>query len=241
VQSTTPSQLPAGLLLDLDDTILTYDAVADEAWRCTCEEYGPRCGVAGPDLNAVLAEVREWYWSDPERNRLGRLRLLEARIELTLLGLQRLGVDDPPLAAELSEAYRQRRNEASGFFPGAREALEEFNRRGVRLALMTNGGSDLQRAKLQRFDLERFFTAICVEGETGFGKPDRRVFETALNGLGLGPEQVWAVGDNLECDVAGPQQMGIYGVWNDYRRGGLPEGSAIRPDRIICSLSELLG
>jgi putative hydrolase of the HAD superfamily len=235
-----PSQLPPGLLLDLDDTILTYDLVSADAWRRACAQHSGRCGVPAEELYTVLGEVRAWYWSDPERHRQGRLRLEEARAELTLLGLQRLGVDDAALASALSTSYRDERDAAIDFFPGAREALEGFVRRGVRLALMTNGQSEHQRAKLERFDLERFFEVICIEGEMGFGKPDRRVFETALQGLSLRPEEVWAVGDNLEWDVAGPQNLGIYGIWNDYRRHGLPEGSAVRPDRVICSLAELL-
>lgn len=232
--------LPAGLLLDLDDTILTYDAIGKAAWQRTCARFATRCGVTPERLHEALAGISRWYWSDPERHRLGRLRLDEARAEVTLLGLRELGLDDPALAHALSADYACERDAAIGFFPGAREALTAFRERGVRLALMTNGQSHHQRGKLERFDLERFFEVICIEGELGFGKPDRRVFETALAGLGLVPEQVWAVGDNLEWDVAGPQRLGIYGIWHDYRRRGLPEGSAVQPDRTIHALSELL-
>ena len=62
--------------------------------------------------------------------------------------------------------------------------------RGVRerapaLGLVTNGAAAPQRAKIDRFDLARFFDVIVVEGEAGFGKPDRRVFERALGALGV--------------------------------------------------------
>ena len=48
------------------------------------------------------------------------------------------------------------------------------------------------------------------------------------------------VGDNLEWDVAAPQRLGIVGIWLDVLGTGLPEASAVTPDRIIRSLSELL-
>ena len=48
------------------------------------------------------------------------------------------------------------------------------------------------------------------------------------------------VGDNLEADVLGAQQVGIHAIWMDADRAGLPDGTTIRPDRIIGSLSELL-
>lgn len=233
--------LPPGLLLDLDDTILTYDAIGAEAWRRTTNAYAAECGVADAEvLHQTLDEVRGWYWSDPERHRAGRLRLDDTRAEVTLMGLQRLGRDDAALARRVSDAYARERDALIGFFPGAREALEAFRAAGVKLALMTNGASAPQRHKLARFDLEGYFDTILVEGELGFGKPDTRVYTTALERLGLSAEQVWAVGDNLEWDVAGPQRLGIHGIWNDYRRRGLPEGSPVVPDRIIHSLGELV-
>jgi putative hydrolase of the HAD superfamily len=47
------------------------------------------------------------------------------------------------------------------------------------------------------------------------------------------------VGDNLEWDVGGPQKLGIVGIWIDAKGQGVPAASAVRPDRIIRSLSEL--
>jgi putative hydrolase of the HAD superfamily len=49
------------------------------------------------------------------------------------------------------------------------------------------------------------------------------------------------VGDNLDWDVAGPQREGITGIWIDARRTGVPDGHAVRPDRIINRLADLRG
>jgi FMN phosphatase YigB (HAD superfamily) len=48
------------------------------------------------------------------------------------------------------------------------------------------------------------------------------------------------VGDNLEWEVEAPQRLGIYAIWIDVHGDGLPEGSTIKPDRIIRSLTELV-
>jgi putative hydrolase of the HAD superfamily len=53
------------------------------------------------------------------------------------------------------------------------------------------------------------------------------------------PEQAWFVGDNLEWDVAAPQNLGMCAVWIDTARAGLPSGTTVRPDRIIHALGEL--
>ena len=74
----------------------------------------------------------------------------------------------------------------------------------------------------------------------GFGKPDPRVYKTALNELQVKSKQVWMVGNDLYFDIAGAQRSGIYTVWCDYGKKGLPEGSKVKPDRIINNLAELL-
>jgi len=48
------------------------------------------------------------------------------------------------------------------------------------------------------------------------------------------------VGDNLEWEVTAPQRLGIYAIWFDSEGRGLPRDSAVRPDRIVRALSELL-
>jgi putative hydrolase of the HAD superfamily len=58
--------------------------------------------------------------------------------------------------------------------------------------------------------------------------------------LGVGPHETWMVGDNLEWEIVAPQRLGIYAIWYDGYGVGLPRNSAIRPDRIIRRLSELL-
>ncbi len=88
---------------------------------------------------------------------------------------------------------------------------------------MTNGGSEGQRAKIERFALAAHFDYIGIEGEVGCGKPDRGAYDAALRSLGASPEDTWMVGDNLDWDVAGAQAAGIYGIWLDKDGTGLPQ------------------
>ena len=59
--------------------------------------------------------------------------------------------------------------------------------------------------------------------------------------LGVEAHETWMVGDHLEWEVAAPQKLGIFAIWHDGFGKGLPEGGAIRPDRVIRAISELLG
>ena len=123
--------------------------------------------------------------------------------------------------------------------PDAIETVRWLRESGRRLALLTNGAAAAQRRKIARFEIADLFDAILVEGELGFGKPDQRVYQRALNALGVKPAETWMVGDNLDFDVAAPQRLGLSGVWIDLRGQGLPGGSAVKPDYIVRSLVEL--
>ena len=112
--------------------------------------------------------------------------------------------------------------------------------RGIRLALVTNGAAAIQRAKIERFALAHRFDHIQIEGEHGFGKPEERAYHHAMDALGVAAGDTWMIGDNLEWEVEVPQRLGIYAIWMDTHGDGLPEGSTVRPDRIIRSLTELL-
>jgi putative hydrolase of the HAD superfamily len=61
-----------------------------------------------------------------------------------------------------------------------------------------------------------------------------------MDALGVTAGETWMIGDNLEWEVVVPQRLGIYAVWIDVHGDGLPEGTTVKPDRIIHSLTELL-
>lgn len=233
--------LPKGILFDLDDTILAYSEISKPIWKQVCEKYSKENDKLEPELlYEKIKEVSRWYWSDPERHRIGRSDLNRARREIMEIVFEKLNVDDTPLAHKIGNNFQQRRDNEIYLFNGAMETIEYMHEKKIALAMMTNGEMEKQRAKIEKFDLEKYFNVILIEGEQGFGKPDERVYTKALEGLGLKPEDCWAVGDNLEFDVGGPQKLGIFSIWNDYRGKGLPENSTVVPDRIINSIQELV-
>jgi putative hydrolase of the HAD superfamily len=148
----------------------------------------------------------------------------------------------PPagVAQRLADRFSAYRDENMRLFPDAHNVIDALKAHGTRLALVTNGASAAQRAKIDRFDLASRFDHIQIEGEHEFGKPDERAYLHALRRLGVHARDAWMVGDNLEWEVAAPQRLGIFGIWFDAAGEGLPRDTHITPDRIVASLSELL-
>lgn len=232
-------KLPPVVLLDLDDTILDDSSQVSQCWRESCFDQRSSLGSIDPAaLHATIERVRDWYWSDRERHRTGRLDLDQARCEVVQMSLAEMGVEDRDTAWRITQAYISRREQGLEPLPGALETVRWFRDNGCRLALLTNGTGPAQRRKIERFGLAESFERILIEGELGFGKPDTRVFQRALDEMGVAPQDTWMIGDNLEWDVAAPQRMGIFAIWIDKHGTGAPN-SGVRPDRIIRGLSEL--
>ncbi len=233
---------PKGILFDLDDTIISLEASADKLWEDVSAEFSKKVdSVEFDSLLSAINSSRMWYWRDPDRHARGRHSLGDTRREIVRMAFSEIGLSKfVDQADELADTFTERRLEKLEYFPNAEHTLKAISQSEVKLGLITNGHAEGQREKVSKFQLERFFECILIEGEVGIAKPDPGIFRSALNWLGLSAEEVWMVGDNLEWDVAGAQSVGIFGIWNDFRREGLPSNTSVRPDRIIYEISELI-
>ena len=99
--------------------------------------------------------------------------------------------------------------------PGAREALEEFHRCGVRIAVVSNCSfaQEVIRYELAKHGLAERLEFIMVSAEYAVRKPQPLLFETAAVRLGVKPGDIWFVGDRLDTDVAGAKAAGMTAVW----------------------------
>jgi putative hydrolase of the HAD superfamily len=237
--------LPRAILFDLDDTIITegerHPILVQVAGEFGTALPGHNPAAVADRLEAALHA----FWSDADKAREARLRanggIRTARHRIVTETFRDLGVADAEaLAGIFSARFTELRAVGAREFDGARHTLETLRRTGVQLALVTNGASELQRAKIERFSLAPLFHHIQIEGEHDFGKPDPRAYQHALEALQVEPTMTWMVGDNLEWEVAAPQRLGIRGIWHDHLGRGLPPDTAIRPHRIIRHLPELL-
>jgi putative hydrolase of the HAD superfamily len=237
---------PRAILFDLDDTILSAYGRPEPAWLAVVEEFTAEIAPLSPMeiVQAVLAESRG-MWGDADSHRRWRMQLFEARRETVARAFATLASAGRPapgrdVGDRIADRFSHSREEQLSLFPDAHAVVDALKARGLRLALVTNGETSLQRAKVDRFALAQRFDHVQIEGEHGFGKPEQRAYLHAMEALGVTAPETWMVGDNLEWEVVAPQRLGIYAVWHDHLGKGLPEGSDARPDLIIRSLGELL-
>jgi putative hydrolase of the HAD superfamily len=89
------------------------------------------------------------------------------------------------------------------------DVLVELHEGGTRMALLSNAGRDFG-SYFRHGALGDLFEAAFVSGELGVLKPSAAIFQTALDDLGIMPEEMIFI-DNKEVNVRGAQALGIEG------------------------------
>ena len=139
------------------------------------------------------------------------------------------------ISSELNHIYMQETNHKMELFCDTIPLMKVLQAKAIKAAILTNGPSDGQRAKFTALALSRYIQRIYIGEEIGFSKPNRKAFELVLQDLNAAASDVVMVGDSIENDINGAEQVGIQAVLID-RGNRYSEHSGTR----IATLSELI-
>lgn len=228
------------VVFDLDDTLVVEEATVRESLEGAAAEVlegvDPRGAAdvvldrarqdwrAGPhhDVCVTLGFASwEGLWSSFEgcHPTLDDLRSWVPAFRDDVWGrsLLDLGVSSEVVTGRLADSFVERQRRGHQPIAGTADLVTELARH-LRLGLLTNGPSDIQRVKLEGSGLQSHFTSVVVSGEVGAGKPDPAVFSLVLDDLGVAPQEAAMVGDSWERDVVGALGAGMTAVWISHGR-----------------------
>ncbi|GAB2707236.1 HAD family hydrolase [Kitasatospora kifunensis] len=208
------------LLLDLDNTLLPRDA-AFQAWA---EDFLGEFGLPPDDLGWLTVMDGGGYV--PRSTVLGATR-------------RRYGLD---MSLESLLAHYRRGINSHIRCPRSHlRALRAARAAGWAIAIVSNGGTTAQLAKIRRTGLGSLIDAWVVSEEAGCAKPDPLIFEVAAQRCGIGLSTGWAadtwmIGDHGPADIAGAAAAGLRSVWLHCGRPWSER--AYRPTHCASSLPE---
>jgi HAD superfamily hydrolase (TIGR01549 family) len=109
--------------------------------------------------------------------------------------------------------------------------LDALRGRGLKTGLVSNAFDPgwLLRLDLERMGLTERLDVIVFSSEVGKRKPHPSIFEAALRPLDVGAERVLFVGDRLDADVAGANELGMTSVQALWFRAEETDGTVV-PD-----------
>lgn len=146
-------------------------------------------------------------------------------------------------ASEIKDAAAT--TQRAELIPGAGELVRTLAQRGYRLALVADGRPGTYTNVLGQHGLLQYFETLAISELVGVEKPDPRMFQHALSELAIGARdypRVVMVGNRLDRDVRGANQLGLISVWLDWapRYGKKPADEAEVPRYTIHQPLELL-
>jgi putative hydrolase of the HAD superfamily len=101
-------------------------------------------------------------------------------------------------------------------------ALKALRSRGFRTAIVSNTSwgspSVLWRSEIRRLGLDSYMDSVVLDTDIGWRKPSQRIFEFAMETLGVLPGDCLFVGDEPRWDLRGPRVVGMEAILID-RKG----------------------
>ncbi|MFJ3223330.1 HAD family hydrolase [Streptomyces sp. NPDC086783] len=117
-------------------------------------------------------------------------------------------------AAGLWRAYIDRMTAAVTCRPAVLDSLARLRDASWTVGVVTNGPSDIQRAKIHATGLADLVDGIAASGDIDVRKPDPRLFELAAARCGTQlSRDDWMIGDDPENDIAGGYKAGLQPIW----------------------------
>jgi putative hydrolase of the HAD superfamily len=173
------------------------------------------------------------FWDRFRKGYITREELRWKRMWRTLLDYK---LPNEPLARQLSERYLQILPTKKNLFRDTVEVLDYLSWKKYPMHLITNGFEKTQLEKLKNSGISKYFTHIVTSEAAGIMKPHVAIFEYALTAAGTTAESSIMIGDTLDADIEGGNNVGMDTV---YFNPAVPANGKIIPTYVIQNLGEL--
>ena len=229
------------VLIDLDDTLFDYPKTEKTAFRNTFKELGffVESELGNAKKEEIYEKIKDRYkdvnlqlWKDLEKGAVDKDRLKVVRFEKII---EEFDLKYNPY--EMSELYLKKLGE--GIFPfEATEKLCEYLHSKYKVGIITNGIKEVQHSRIENSTIAKYIDKIIISDEVGVNKPDKRIFEYAMNYFEImDKSEVIMIGDSLGADIKGGQNAGIDTCWVNLRNNVNDTG--IVPKHEVRKLEEL--
>ncbi len=222
------------VFIDIDDTILDFDAYVKESMRSGFQKFG--FPPYREEMYQTFLKINTHLWSELEKGSLTFTRLKEIRWNLIFEALE-INFD-----GEVFENYFRGELFNSAIpVKGAVDVLCYLSKK-YPLYAASNGPFEQQINRLRIGKMEHYFKDFFISEKIGASKPSKEFFEYCFSILrkeneDILPENILMIGDSLSSDIKGATDFGLKTCFFDKKKKGLPQNTKI--DFYIKELTEI--
>ena len=212
------------VLLDIDNTLLDFDAAERQAVTDMLAEYElPHDEAAYETYHKVNREL----WDSLAKGQLNKQKLFQIRFSRFMQAMQ---LPDNGKGKAMNDRYEELLATHADLLPGALTALEELSEVAT-LAIVSNGAAAVQESRIAASGIDRYMDGIYISEKVGVAKPSAKLFEHAFHDLGItNKSRVLMVGDDL-------LNAGVDTCW--FNPGNVENKTGITPKFTVGSYEEL--
>lgn len=224
------------LFFDLDHTLWDFEANANE----TLQELYDLNNLADrgiPNFDAFFERYsyhNTRLWDKFTKGTIKQDELKWKRMWLALLDFK---LADELLSKTMSVQFLERLPLKKNLFPYTVEILTYLRDKGYQLHLITNGFDVTQRSKLDNAELTNFFVEVITSETSQSLKPNKEIFDFAIEKCKTCCEESIMIGDNLDADIQGGINAGMDTIFVNHLN--IPVQPNIKPTYVITHLQEL--
>ena len=222
------------LFFDLDHTLWDFDKNA----RVTLTEVyaafelNKKVNAAFDDFYQKYLFHNQLLWDRYHKGFISADDLKWKRMWRTLLDYK---VADEPLARELSGKFLEVLPMQKEVFPHTFEILDYLTQKNYQLHLITNGFEKTQWSKLKHSGLDKYFKQVITSEASNSVKPNKEIFDYALNKAEASLQHSIMIGDNLDADIQGALNAGMDCIFVNH----IDAVTEIKPTHTVTHLQQL--
>ena len=204
------------IFFDLDHTLWDFDRNSELTFKKIFEDH--KIEIPLNEFIEVYLPVNRKYWRMFREGKIEQKNLRFQRLNEVFDTLNYSTTDQ--MIDLLSQAYIDNLSNHTHLFPNTFPVLD-YLKTNYKLHIITNGFYEVQHKKLGNSKLSPYFHTITTSEDAGVKKPNKIIFEYALDSAKTKTNNSIMIGDNLEADVEGAKAIGMHAIFfgkdNNYK------------------------
>ena len=220
---------------DLDHTLWDFDRNSDLTIFKILKNNNIKVDV--PLFLKAYHPINRKYWELYRENKVSKSDLRFYRLSDTFKELNVKVFEK--LIRKLSVDYINHLSDFNYLIPNAIAILENFHF-DYDMHIITNGFKEVQKKKLKKSGLLKYFKTITISENVGFKKPSKEIFLHAIAKAKAEIEKSVMIGDNFNADIIGAKRMGMKAIYYNFHKTGEQKLEGILKINNLLELEDIL-
>ena len=200
------------VFFDLDHTLWDFDKNSMLAFKRVFKKF--KINIEFDVFLKIYEPINIEYWKKYREDKVSKENLRRGRLIDSFNFFDLIYTTEK--IDKIADAYIQELPFDNHLFEGALEILDYLTLK-YKLHIITNGFEEVQHKKLKNSGIVHYFSTVTTSEEVGVKKPNSKVFLTALKKANSLPEESVMIGDSLEADILGANNIGMQTIFYNYR------------------------